>query len=144
MKFSKIKLQMVKEKSFTYNSKTISSSKDIVKYINEIENLDLEPDEKIILICLNNKNQIIAYSEIAKGGANFCNIDFKVLFKTILVANATKFILVHNHPTGNAKPSLQDIKITEKIKDASSLLNIQFLDHIVVGENSFISCMTTN
>lgn len=144
MKFSKIKLQMVKEKNFIYNSKTIFSSKDIVKYINEIENLDLEPDEKIILICLNNKNQIIAYSEIAKGGADFCNIDFKVLFKTILVANATKFILVHNHPTGNANPSSQDIKITEKIKDASSLLNIQFLDHIVVGENSFISCMTTN
>ena len=144
MKFSKIKLQMVKEKNFTYNSKTIFSNKDIVKYINEIENLDLEPDEKIILICLNNKNQIIAYSEIAKGGADFCNIDFKVLFKTILVANATKFILVHNHPTGNANPSSQDIKITEKIKDASSLLNIQFLDHIVVGENTFISCMTTN
>ena len=144
MKFSKIKLQMVKEKNFTYNSKTIFSNKDIVKYINEIENLDLEPDEKIILICLNNKNQIIAYSEIAKGGADFCNIDFKVLFKTILVANATKFILVHNHPTGNANPSSQDIKITEKINDASSLLNIQFLDHIVVGENSFISCMTTN
>lgn len=144
MKFSKIKLQMVKEKSFTYNSKTISSSKDIVKYINEIENLDLEPDEKIVLICLNNKNQVIAYSEIAKGGADFCNIDFKVLFKTILIANATKFILVHNHPTGNAKPSSQDIKITEKIKDASNLLNIQFLDHIVIGENDFISCMTTN
>ena len=144
MKFSKIKLQMVKEKNFTYNSKTIFNSKDIVKYINEIEKLDLEPDEKIILICLNNKNQIIAYSEIAKGGADFCNIDFKVLFKTILVANATKFILIHNHPTGNANPSSQDIKITEKIKDASSLLNIQFLDHIVVGENSFISCMTTN
>ncbi len=144
MKFSKIKLQMVKEKNFTYNSKTIFSSKDIVKYINEIENLDLEPDEKVILICLNNQNQIISYSEIAKGGADFCNIDFKVLFKTILIANATKFILVHNHPTGNAKPSLQDIKITEKIKDASNLLNIQFLDHIVVGENSFVSCITTN
>ena len=82
MKFSKIKLQMVKERNFDYNSKTITSAQDIVKCINKYEQLEKATEEHTILICLNTKNQIIAYSEIAKGGADFCNIDFKVLFKT--------------------------------------------------------------
>ena len=141
MQFSKIKLQMVKEKDFTYNSDKIKSTKDAVKYIKEIEQLDLSTEEIAILICLNTKNQIIAYSEIAKGGTDYCNIDLKTLFKTVLVANATKFILVHNHPSGNAEPSKEDILITDKIKKASIILDIQFLDHIIIGENDFISCM---
>ena len=141
MKFSKIKLQMVKEKDFTYNSDKINSTKDAVKYIKEIEQLDLATEEIAILICLNTKNQIIAYSEIAKGGTDYCNIDLKTLFKTVLLANATKFILAHNHPSGNAEPSKDDRAITNRIKNASEILDITFLDHIVIGGNDFISCL---
>lgn len=141
MKFSKIKLQMVKEKDFTYNSRKIKSTQDMVEYINEIEQLDLATEEIAILICLNTKNQIVAYSEIAKGSIDYCNIDLQTLFKTVFVANATKFILVHNHPSGNATPSKNDIAVTDRIKNASNILNIQFLDHIVIGDNDFISCL---
>lgn len=141
MKFSKIKLQMVKEKDFTYNSRKIKSAQDMVEYIKEIEQLDLATEETAILICLNTKNQIVAYSEIAKGGVDYCNIDLQTLFKTVLLANATKFILVHNHPSGNAEPSRNDRTITNRIKNASEILDITFLDHIVIGDNDFISCL---
>lgn len=141
MEFSKIKLQMVKEKEFSYNSPKINSTKDVVEYINKIEKLDLATDEIVVLICLTNANEIVAYSEIAKGGADFCNIDLKTIFKTVLISNATKFILAHNHPSGNAEPSKNDIKMTDKVRKASNILGIKFLDHIVIGENSFISCM---
>lgn len=141
MKFSRIKLQMVKEKDFTYNSRKIKSTQDMVEYIKEIEQLDLATEEIAILICLNTKNQIVAYSEIAKGGIDYCNIDLQTLFKTVLLANATKFILVHNHPSGNAEPSRNDRAITNRIKNASEILDITFLDHIVVGDNDFISCL---
>ena len=66
MNFSKIKLQMVKEKEYSYNEEQIRNAMDVVKYINNIENLECASEEYVLLICLNNQNQIIAYSEIAK------------------------------------------------------------------------------
>ena len=83
MKFSKIKLQMVQEQNFNYNSKTISSAQDIVKYINEYEELEKATEETTLLICLNTKNQVVAYTELAKGGINFCYIDMKTIFKKL-------------------------------------------------------------
>lgn len=141
MKFSKIKLQMVQEKNFNYNSKIVSSATDIVKYINEFEELEKATEETTLLICLNVKNQVVAYTELAKGGINYCNLDMKTIFKNILVCNATKFILVHNHPTGSVVASKNDIEITEHIKQASKIMNVEFLDHIIIGGNSFVSCM---
>lgn len=67
MNFSKIKLQMVKEKSFDYNSRIVKSATDIVKYINEYEELEKLSEEQMMLICLNTKNQIVAYTQVAKG-----------------------------------------------------------------------------
>ena len=141
MKFSKIKLQMLKEQNFNYNSKTITSAQDIVKCINKYEQLEKATEEHTILICLNTKNQIIAYTELAIGGINYCNLDIKSIFKTILLSNSSKFVLVHNHPSGTAQASKCDFDITEKIRQASKIMNVEFLDHIIIADNSYISCM---
>ena len=142
MLFSRVKIQMVKDKDFTYNSKIIRTQQDIVKYINEIEQLDKASEENIFLICLNTKNQIVAYTQLAKGSISSCNLDMKSIFKMILLSNSSKFILVHNHPSGNAQPSNEDYIITNRVLELSKLMDVQFLDHIVIGDNSFISCMS--
>lgn len=142
MKFSKIKLQMVQEEKFNYNSRIITSSKDIVKCVNEYEELEKATEEHMLLICLNTKNQIIAYSELSKGGANYCCLDVKSIFKTILLCNANRFILVHNHPSGTATASKSDVELTEQVKKASEIMNIDFLDHIIVAGQDFTSCMS--
>ncbi len=142
MLFSRVKIQMVKDKDFTYNSKIIRTQQDIVKYINEIEQLDKASEENIFLICLNTKNQIVAYTQLAKGSISSCNLDMKSVFKMILLSNSSKFILVHNHPSGNAQPSNEDYIITNRVLELSKLMDVQFLDHIVIGDNSFISCMS--
>ena len=142
MKFNKIKI--LKEKTIEYNSQKIKSGIDIVKYISDLENMTELTEESILLICLNNKNQIIAYSEIAKGGINNCQLDMKTIFKNVLLTNACSFILVHNHPSGDATPSHNDYLVTRKIQETSSLMDIKLLDHIVVGENNqFCSCLST-
>lgn len=141
MKFSKVKIQMVQEQNFNYNSRIIRTPEDIIKFINEIEQLDRATEENIILVCLNTKNQIVAYNHLAKGSINNCEIDMKSIYKTILLSNANKFILAHNHPSGNAQPSGNDFEITERIKATSKIMDIQFLDHIVIGNNNFVSCM---
>ena len=142
MLFSRVKIQMVKDKDFTYNSKTIRTQQDIVKYINEIEQLDKASEENIFLICLNTKNQIVAYTQLAKGSISSCNLDMKSVFKMILLSNSSKFILAHNHPSGDAQPSNEDYIITNRVLELSKLMDVQFLDHIVIGDNSFISCMS--
>src|SRR5699024_4005193 len=134
MKFSKIKLQMLKEQNFNYNSKTITSTQDIVKYINKYDQLEKATEEHKILICLNTKNQIIAYTDLAIGRINYCNLDIKSIFKTILLSNSSKFVLVHNHPSGTAQASKCDFDLTEKIRQASKIMNVEFLDHIIVAD----------
>lgn len=144
MKFSKIKLQMLKEQDFNYDSKKISSAIDIVEYINKYEQLEKATEEHTILICLNCKNQIIAYTEVAKGGINYCNLDFKTIFKSILLCNANRFILVHNHPSGVAEASRGDINVTKRIKEMSDLMEIEFLDHVIIADDDYVSCMVRN
>ncbi len=141
MKYSKIKLQMLREKNFEYDSKRIKSAEDIVKTINQYEELEKATQENVLLICLDTKNKIICYSEIAKGGLDSCYIDITTIFKTALLCNSNKFILIHNHPSGTAKASQQDIRITKRIKDMAEIMDMQLLDHIIIGENDFISCM---
>lgn len=140
MKVDKIKLQMVMEKEVEYKKTYIHNGQDIVNFMNEIEEINLSAEENVYVLCLNTKNEIVSYSEIAKGGINFCNFDMKTLFKNILLSNASKFILVHNHPSGDCTPSKQDLELTKNIKNASEIMRIDFLDHIVIAENSYSSC----
>ena len=140
MKLNKVKIQLINEKSRTYEKEKICNTTDVVKLINKYEKLDKNAEETTILICLNTKNDVLCYSEIAKGGINFCNIDIKTIYKTILLCNASKFILVHNHPSGDVTPSTADILITEHLKDCSKLLKIDFLDHVIISNNGFTSC----
>lgn len=140
MKFCKIKLQQVAEKNINYNSCKIKSTRDIVQLINSFEELDKLAEEVTFQICLNNKNQIIAYTEIAKGRINSCNVDIKTIFKTVLICNASKFIIVHNHPSGDVEASTKDTELTEKIEKAATIMNIEFVDHIIIAGNNYKSC----
>ena len=63
------------------------------------------------------------------------------LFKSILIGNSEKFILIHNHPSGDATPSVSDIEFTKRVLEGANILGVQFLDHIVVGDNSYQSIM---
>lgn len=141
MKINKIKLQIIREKEVEYKTNKIKSAKDIVKFMNDIEEMNLLAEENVFLICLNTKNEILSYSEIAKGGIDNALIDMKNIFKNVLLCNANKFILVHNHPSGDATPSKNDYDVTEKIKKASKIMDINFLDHLIIAGNNYSSCM---
>ena len=142
MEFYKVKLQMIKEAKKEYNSRIIKTSKDIVDFINSEEMYSLSSVENVILIALDTKNHIIAYTEIAKGGINTCNIDIPSIFRAIFTTNANKFILTHNHPSGDSTPSQTDIDMTKRIEQASYIMGIDFLDHIIIGDNNYTSIMS--
>lgn len=139
MEFYKIKLQMIKQDNVIITDETITNAIDIIDFINSIEGYDKAINENVIVIMLNTKNKIIAYSEIGMGTSNNCYIDIPSIFKTLFTTNTSKFILAHNHPSGDTTPSKEDIATTKKIKEVSELMGVQFLDHIIIGENEYRS-----
>lgn len=73
------------------------------------------------------------------GGANFANLFIKDILEEPIKMKAPKIILVHNHPSGDATPSQQDIDFTNCLYDATNLLGIQLLDHLVIGNKTYTS-----
>lgn len=142
MEIQKVKLQMVKEMSAIYTQETIKTPTDIVKLINLYEEYNLSPMEKIIVIGLNTKNQVNIYTEIATGAVGYANFKTSDLFKPLLLSNSDKFILVHNHPSGDATPSKEDKDMTERVKTSALLMGLTLLDHIIIGDNGYTSIMS--
>ncbi len=140
MKITKQKLLLVKEQDFEYNKK-ITNALDIVTFVRETLKIQNESQEVIYVLTLNNKNEIISFLEIARGGLNMCNLSISHLLKTVLLSNSNKFILIHNHPSGDPTPSKNDIDITKDILKASKILKVEFLDHLVIGDNEYKSIM---
>lgn len=141
MKIYKTSIKLVRETTTQYNNTNIKNITDIIKLVDNIEDIKNNDVENVYIICLNNKSVPVNYSLIAKGTINTSMIDPKTIFKTILLSNASAFIMVHNHPSGDPTPSKEDYKITNILKQASNLLDIKFLDHIVIGNDNYISCM---
>lgn len=141
MKIYKTSIKLVRETTTQYNNASIKNITDIIKLIDNIEDIKNNDVENVYIICLNNKSVPVNYSLIAKGTINTSMIDPKTIFKTILLSNASAFIMVHNHPSGDPTPSKEDYKMTNILKQASDLLDIKFLDHIIIGNGNYISCM---
>lgn len=115
----------------------IKSPQDIVNLV--MDELKLEKREIVKVVILNSQNVIIKIQTIALGKTNSVNIDTKDIFTEAIKRGLNKIILLHNHPSGNSIPSKQDIDFTQRIEEAGNLLNIQLLDHIIIGYNEYTS-----
>ena len=82
---------------------------------------------------------LLKIKDVSYGGTNFAMIEPKEILNEAIKIQAPKIILVHNHPSGDVTPSKADYNITDKIYEASEVLGIQFLDHIIIGNNKFNS-----
>ncbi len=100
--------------------------------------LDL-PHEEFWILMLDRSNHVIKKGQISSGGVSGTVVDPKLVFKNALDELASYIILVHNHPSGNLKPSEPDIRLTKKIKDAGFMLEIPILDHIIITNESYFS-----
>ena len=95
--------------------------------------------EILIAITLDSQNYISSISIVSIGSINTLNTSPSEIFKTAIISNSSSIILVHNHPTGDPTPSNQDIKETLLFNKSSKILGINFLDHIIIGDNTFFS-----
>ncbi len=90
--------------------------------------------EKFWVLCLNRKNRLIKRVETTSGTANSSLVHPREVFREAIYYSASAIICVHNHPSGDPSPSSADIRITRQLKEASKVLSIDLLDHIVVGQ----------
>lgn len=120
-----------------YKKIQVKATKDVAKLLmNEMRFLK---KEIVKIIVLNNKNEILTIKDIGMGISNFVELGLKDVLLEPIKLEAPKFIIVHNHPSGNATPSRQDILFTEKLAEMSGKLGIELLDHIVIGDLDYKS-----
>ncbi len=115
----------------------ISSSKDVFElFSSTFSNTHFE---EFWILMLNRANRIIKKINISEGGISGTFVDPKKIFRYSLENNASSIVLCHNHPSGNIQPSEADIKLTKKIKDAGIAMDINVVDHIIIGNESYYS-----
>jgi DNA repair protein RadC len=133
----KIQVSMVKEifvSNTTYSCSEAVAQSEIVE--KELRNSDRE---KFICLHFNFKNQIISYEVVSMGSLNCSIVHPREVFKAAILANAASVVFLHNHPSGNMEPSLDDIEITKRLGKAGAILGINVLDHLIIGNNEFYS-----
>ena len=91
------------------------------------------------VLFLNNANDVLGCTQISEGGITNTYVDVRIILQAALLTNATSLILAHNHPSGSLKPSSEDRKLTESIKQAAALLQIRVVDHLIMSDDSFYS-----
>ena len=117
--------------------KTITSSADAYEVLQmHIRDIDYE---QFAIIMLNQANQVLKVENISEGGITGTVVDPKRVFRTAINNNAINIILAHNHPSGSLKPSKNDLDLTQKLKKAGEYLQIMVLDHLILGDNKYIS-----
>ena len=104
--------------------------KDDMKYFEQ---------EHFRILMLNTKNIVINIKDIFIGASNSSVIETRKVFKEALKYNAKNITICHNHPSGDPNPSKEDVNISLRIKEAGKIIGIDLLDHIIIGDNRFIS-----
>lgn len=119
------------------NLLVIKQSKNIYEnFHNLLSDLD---HEEFWCLFLDRSNRVLKKEIISKGGIDATIVDVRVIMKRALMLSSSSIVLVHNHPSDKTKPSHTDIQITKKIKESAKLLDIELLDHVIVGDTNYYS-----
>lgn len=102
------------------------------------------PHEEFWVIFMNRNNTIIKTECISKGGISGTIVDIRLILKPGIECLASGIILAHNHPSGNLKPSQEDLLLTKKVKEAAKVMDIILQDHIIIGDGNYLSMVDEN
>ena len=132
-----IELGKRRKDSEVFIKRKITCSRDAAQYLMPLLG-DLNHEEFWIML-LDRGNKIIDHLIISQGGISGTIIDVRIILKTALEKLASSIILCHNHPSGTMEASDADIRITRKMKQAAEMMDISVLDHIIIGQNNYLS-----
>lgn len=122
--------------------KRLNNSDEVGYYLMDM--IGEKPYESLYMLCLDNANRIIYFSEVERGSVSSSAINMRKVVETAVRNNAEKVVLAHNHPSGIIIPSQEDIDVTSRFEKVFEALNIKMLDHFIVGGNGFTSLAKEN
>lgn len=130
----------VSYKSGNANKIKINNSKDsyeLLKSCWSLNTIELQEEFKVLL--LNKNHQVLGIYPLSKGGVSGTIVDAKLVFSVAIKCNASSIVIAHNHPSGNLRPSEADLRLTKKLKEAGSYLDVLLLDHIIITKDNYHS-----
>jgi DNA repair protein RadC len=140
-KIESVRVKLVRESIEWYENNIVKSPESCAKIINQY--LEGSDREQFIVLGLDTKNKVNFIETVSIGTVNSSIVHPREVFKSLVVGNATSFIVAHNHPSGDCAPSQEDIRVTERLKQVGELVGIQLLDSLIVpgdiASNSYLS-----
>jgi len=139
VQIKKFRLELVKESNTRYDleDKRVGSPCDLHKIGNLLFNFDLQAEEVFSIVTLDTKNNVTGAFEVSRGALNDSIVHPREVFKRAILQNASSIALMHNHPSGDPRPSSEDLQITKRLEEAGKILGISILDHIIFGDYFF-------
>ena len=133
---------LVKEKSRIYENVKdgiLNEDRKIVEMLCNVYQLDRLPEEYVYLLCFNTKCKLLGVFELTHGTVCGSLISNREIFQKALLINASMIIIAHNHPSGDATPSQDDLKAYTSIERAGKLMQVPLLDSLIIGSGNFYS-----
>jgi DNA repair protein RadC len=133
-------LRVVKESSGRYDiNRRITCPDDIYAVAIEVLEMEELAEEKFNMITLDTKNNITGIFTVSTGSLNASIVHPREVFKRAILQNANAIVLLHNHPSGDPKPSIEDVSITKRLVEVGTIIGINVLDHVIIGDGRFFS-----
>ncbi len=117
--------------------RVIRSPADVASYY--IPRLRAALRESFRVLLMNSANQVFRESVVSEGSLNASIVHPREVFRTAISESAASVILLHNHPSGNAEPSREDIAVTKQLREAGAIIDIKVLDHVIIAGETFTS-----
>lgn len=132
-----VQVKLVREKVLHYSNRKIRSPEDAYNLMKEF--LGDADREHFVALCLDTKNQPTCIQTVHIGSLNASIVHPREVLKSALLSNSASIIVGHNHPSNICDPSPEDIQVTERLKEAGTIIGIDLLDHIIIGTDTFKS-----
>lgn len=126
-----------RQQSLQVERRLILSSKDIYELMQPL--IGGLRNEEFWIVAINNASRIIKKVQVSVGGIDQTSADVRLIMRVLIVTGASQFAAVHNHPSGNPKPSNDDRKLTEQLKKAAEIFNIRMMDHVIITDGVYYS-----
>ena len=126
-----------RQQSQQVERRLILSSKDVYELMQPL--IGSLRNEEFWIVAINNASRIIKKVQVSVGGIDQTSADVRLIMRVLIDTGASQFAAVHNHPSGNPKPSNDDRKLTEQLKKAAEIFNIRMMDHVIITDSGYYS-----
>ena len=140
-RITKYDVRLVKESSslYDYDQKVLNNPYAVSCMLNEIFDMENLCEEHFVMLALDTKLKVVGAFDIHVGTSKSSPVSAKSVFTRAMLCNANSIIVAHNHPSGDAHPSRDDVNITRTLEKAGEILDIKLQDHIIIGDDSYYS-----